>query len=92
MDADISGCFDNIDHDSRIRKLRHFPGRLVIEKWLKAGIFYNGVWSESGGTVQGALSVPLYATLPYTAWKAKLGETQPWWICERPEVASNIRR
>lgn len=73
VDADISRCFDNIDHDYLIRKLIHFPGRSIIEKWLKAGIFYDGVWSESGGTPQGGIISPLLCNIALHGMESEIG-------------------
>ncbi|MBI3974170.1 MAG: reverse transcriptase N-terminal domain-containing protein [Chloroflexi bacterium] len=65
FDADIAGCFDNIDHAAPLRKLGTFPAlRRVIRGWLKAGV-WDGVDfkpTESGTPQGGALS-PLLANM-----------------------------
>jgi RNA-directed DNA polymerase len=65
FDADIAGCFDNIDHTALVRKLGTFPAlRRVIRGWLKAGV-WDGVDfkpTESGTPQGGALS-PLLANV-----------------------------
>jgi RNA-directed DNA polymerase len=39
LDADIAGCFDNIDHDVLLDKVNTYPKlRRLISNWLKAGI------------------------------------------------------
>jgi RNA-directed DNA polymerase len=39
LDADIKGCFDNIDHDYLLSKLNNSKMfKHQIEAWLKAGI------------------------------------------------------
>src|SRR5205814_2119290 len=65
LDADIAGCFDNIDHTALVRKLGTFSTlRRVIHGWLKAGV-WDGVElkpTESGTPQGGALS-PLLANV-----------------------------
>ena len=39
LDADIKGCFDNIDHQFLLTKLNTFPEmEMQIKSWLKAGV------------------------------------------------------
>jgi len=63
MDADISGCFDNIDHDALLAMLpQHFQG--VIRCWLKAGVVELGQRKDSEtGTPQGGIISPLLANI-----------------------------
>lgn len=61
LDADIQGCFNDINHDVLLSKLETFS---LIEKqiksWLKAGVLENGVTLPSEkGTPQGSLVSPL---------------------------------
>jgi RNA-directed DNA polymerase len=61
LDADIQGCFNEINHDVLLSKLETFP---LIEKqvksWLKAGVLENDVMLPSEkGTPQGSLVFPL---------------------------------
>ena len=43
LDADISKCFDRINHTKLLEKVNTFPKmRRQIKAWLKAGIFDNG--------------------------------------------------
>ena len=63
LDADIRGFFDNLDHEWMRRFLEHrVADRRVIrlvQKWLKAGVSEEGVWSETKvGTPQGAVISP----------------------------------
>jgi RNA-directed DNA polymerase len=37
VDADIKGCFDNIDHEHLMKTIGNFPSRKLIHLWLKAG-------------------------------------------------------
>ena len=62
LDADISGCFDNISHNALLNRLPIFTK--VIRRWLKAGIVELGRKSESlAGTPQGGIISPLLANV-----------------------------
>jgi RNA-directed DNA polymerase len=65
LDADISGCFDNINHEALLKKLKTFSlMRRVIKGWLKAGIMENGTFYPSeAGTPQGNVISPLLANI-----------------------------
>ena len=65
LDADIKGCFDNIDHDALLRKVNTNPRlRKIIKGWLKAGILDDGVFHKSdAGTPQGGVISPLLANI-----------------------------
>ena len=51
LDADIQGFFDTLNHEWLIQFLEHrvTDSRILrlIQKWLKAGVSEDGVWSES---------------------------------------------
>ena len=62
LDADISGCFDEIAHEPLLARLPTFTG--TIERWLKAGSIDMGTWSASeAGTPQGGIISPLAANV-----------------------------
>jgi RNA-directed DNA polymerase len=65
LDADLKGCFDNINHEALLGKLKTYPAlKRVIQDWLKAGIFDNGVFDETrSGTPQGGVISPLLANI-----------------------------
>ncbi|MEN8216265.1 MAG: group II intron reverse transcriptase/maturase [Pseudomonadota bacterium] len=89
LDADIKGCFDNIDHEFLARQIdKHW--RPIVKKWLKAGYIFNREFNPTGtGTPQGGTISPLLANIALdqmetdliehlrgiTGWKSKIGRT-----------------
>ena len=65
LDADIRGCFDNINHSALLGKLETFPKiRSAIKGWLKAGIMDGRVYFKpKAGTPQGGVISPLLANI-----------------------------
>ena len=62
LDADISKCFDNIDHDVLLQRLPIF--KATIKRWLKAGSVELGQLNPSeAGTPQGGIISPLLANI-----------------------------
>jgi len=61
LDADIKGCFDNIDHQALLGKLRTYPVmRRLVKGWLKAGVMDGVDFSPTqAGTPQGGVVSPL---------------------------------
>ena len=65
LDADISQCFDCINHNKLLEKLNTYPTlRRQIRAWLKAGVM-DGLELKptSQGTPQGGLISPLLANI-----------------------------
>ena len=62
LDADIEGCFDHLDH---AWLLTHVPmDRVVLRKWLKAGVVDLGRFHRTeSGTPQGGIVSPTLANL-----------------------------
>jgi RNA-directed DNA polymerase len=65
LDADISQCFDRINHKALLKKLNTFPTiHRQIRAWLKAGVMDNMQFQEtSEGTPQGGVISPLLANI-----------------------------
>lgn len=62
LDADISGCFANIDHGPLLAKLPVFT--TTWRRWLKAGVVEVGFFSPTDtGTPQGGVISPLLANV-----------------------------
>jgi len=65
LDADISKCFDKIDHKALLDKINTFPSlRRQINHWLKAG-YMDGkeLFPTEEGTPQGGAISPLLANI-----------------------------
>ena len=65
FDADIKGCFDNIDHEVLLKKLDTFPELTrLIRGWLKAGVLEGQDFTPTEeGTPQGGVISPLLANI-----------------------------
>jgi RNA-directed DNA polymerase len=62
-DADITGCFDNIDHQWILDNLKLFD-KGMLHKWLKCGyIFKREFLTTEKGTPQGGIISPLLANM-----------------------------
>ena len=60
LDADITGCFDNIDHTALLTRFPVFT--TTIRRWLKAGVMEVGhSTTTEAGTPQGGVLSPLLA-------------------------------
>lgn len=65
LDADISKCFDKIDHTYLLKKLQcPTKVRRQVRAWLRAGIMDKGAFEKSvAGTPQGGVISPLLANI-----------------------------
>jgi RNA-directed DNA polymerase len=68
LDADIRGFFEAISHEWMVKFVEHRIGdrRVVrlIQKWLKAGVLEDEVWTQQEeGTQQGGSASPLLANV-----------------------------
>jgi RNA-directed DNA polymerase len=68
LDLDLKSFFDNISHEKLVQLIekRIADSRVLrlIQKWLKAGVMEDGVWSETeAGTPQGAVVSPLLSNV-----------------------------
>ncbi len=65
LDADITKCFDRLDHEALLRKLNTAPtlGR-QIKAWLQGGLLDQGAWFPTeAGTPQGGPRSPWLANV-----------------------------
>lgn len=62
LDADISGCFDNISHDWMLANIP--TDKAILRKWLKAGFIWKGrMFATEAGTPQGGIVPPVLANM-----------------------------
>lgn len=62
LDADISGCFDNISHDWLLANIP--MDKAVLQKWLKSGFVWKGqMFPTEAGTPQGGIISPTLANM-----------------------------
>ncbi|CAM5421871.1 group II intron reverse transcriptase/maturase [Sphingobium scionense] len=62
LDADISGCFDNISHDWLIANVP--MDKAVLRKWLESGFMQDGeLFVTVAGTPQGGIISPTLANM-----------------------------
>ena len=76
LDADISKCFDKINHAKLLEKVNTFPkARRQIRAWLKAGILDKGktLFPEEG-TPQGGICSPLLANIALHGMEERIKE------------------
>jgi len=76
LDADLMGCFENIAHDPLMKQISDFPGRDMIDLWLKAGYCEfpsKDVIETTAGTPQGDIISPLLANIALHGMEAVLG-------------------
>lgn len=76
LDADISGCFDNINHEALLQRLPVFT--TTIRRWLKAGVVELGHYSNTeAGTPQGGVASPLLANIALDGMERLFGAEAP---------------
>ncbi|NEO91756.1 MAG: group II intron reverse transcriptase/maturase [Moorea sp. SIO3G5] len=79
VDADISGCFDNIAHQPLIETIGQFPAIKLIKDWLKAGYVHKGTYFDTeAGTPQGGIISPLLANIALHGLERELEISYTW--------------
>jgi RNA-directed DNA polymerase len=65
LDADITKCFDRINHQALLSKLHTFPTlNRLLKLWLKSGVMdANKLFPTDEGTPQGEVISPLLANI-----------------------------
>ncbi len=73
LDADIQGCFDNINQAHLLETIGSFPAKELLRQWLKAGYVDYGKRHETlAGTPQGGVISPLLANISLHGMEAAL--------------------
>ena len=71
LDADISGCFDQINHDWLLANIP--MDKAILHKWLKSGFVEGGNWFPTiAGTPQGGIASPTLANMTLDGMEALL--------------------
>ncbi|EAZ89168.1 group II intron reverse transcriptase/maturase [Crocosphaera chwakensis] len=81
LDADISKCFDRINHSELLEKINTFPTlRKQLRAWLKVGILDQGntIFPEEG-TPQGGICSPLLANIALHGMEERIKEYAATW-------------
>jgi RNA-directed DNA polymerase len=79
LDADITKCFDRINHEALLEKLNTFPTiRRQIREWLKAGVMDGKeLFPTSEGTPQGGVISPLLANIALHGMENRIKQAFP---------------
>lgn len=74
VDADITGAFDNIQHETIQKAIESFPAKGLVKAWLKADIVENErLERTSVGTPQGGVISPLLANIALHGMETAVG-------------------
>ena len=86
LDADISKCFDRINHTKLLSKLNTFPTlRRQIRAWLKAGVMDGKkLFPTNEGTPQGGVISPLLANIALHGLEELIKGLAPRFDMKRP--------
>lgn len=96
LDVNIAKCFDQIDHNYLVKKLRTLPEvEKQIKAWLKAGILEKfldvrkktNILENIMGTPQVGIISPLLANIALHGIENHMKE----WICTKPSFAKTNR-
>jgi RNA-directed DNA polymerase len=94
LDADISKCFDRINHERLLNKLNTFPTfRKQIRAWLKAGVMEGKEFSPtSEGTPQGGVISPLLANVALHGMENEIKAIAHTFDMKRPDGTQLAQR
>ena len=76
LDADISKCFDKINHEKLLVLIGHKGKvRTQIRAWLESGNIFEGIFESSdAGTPQGGVISPLLSNIALDGIEKKIGD------------------
>ena len=76
LDADISKCFDKINHSKLLEKLSTYPSlRRQVKAWLKSGVIdKTEIFETTEGTPQGGVASPLLANIALHGMEQRIKE------------------
>lgn len=74
VDADITGAFDNIQHNTIEQALSRFPAKGLVRAWLKVGLVESERFERTEqGTPQGGVISPLLANIALHGMEKAVG-------------------
>lgn len=87
LDADISKCFDKINHQKLLEKLNTYPKLLrQVKAWLKAGVMDgNSLFPTEEGTPQGGVISPLLANIALHGMEEEINRLADSFNMKRPD-------
>jgi RNA-directed DNA polymerase len=99
LDADLKGCYDNINHNYLLQCIKESPTYIIeqVKSWLQAGIFegylpynenFENITVNSKGTPQGGVISPLLANIALHGLETHLKE----WNSKLPEPDGSYKR
>ncbi len=78
LDADIKGCFDNLEQKFILSRIKSTPGVDLISEWMKAGYVFEGLrYPTETGTPQGGICSPLLANIGLHGLETMVKEHNP---------------
>ena len=79
LDADISKCFDKIDHQKLLKKINTSPTiKRQVKAWLESGVIDKGtLFPTKEGTPQGGVVSPLLANIALHGMESLIRESFP---------------
>ena len=85
LDADISKCFDRINHTKLLEKVNTYPKiRRQLKAWLRAGILdRKEILFPKEGTPQGGIASPLLANIALHGMEETIKEYAASWKGEK---------
>lgn len=71
LEADIQGCFDHINHEWLVSRVR--MNKTILKRWLKAGVVHKGQLTPTEeGTPQGGIISPTLANVTLNGLESEL--------------------
>ena len=92
LDADISKCFDKIDHKKLLAKLESYPTlRNQVKAWLKSGVIDDKqLFSTEEGTPQGGVVSPLLANIALHGMELEIKKFARTWKGKKRENEQSV--
>jgi RNA-directed DNA polymerase len=91
LDADITKCFDKIDHNKLLAKIKTYPTLSnQIKSWLKSGVIDKSWTATEEGTPQGGVISPLLANIALHGMEIEIDKYASTWKGDKRENRKSI--